>query len=229
MDAFGTIVEPNPPWLEMREVCFREAIHGTGLDYLDFMPVYDEERKRDHERAPGDWREFDFVDRFRRTFRRLGVADVEAWASEAAHRYHVFQGRLIVPLQDARAGLEELSKLGPLCLVSNYPNGPTLVDALRRHKLAGYFRGFVVSADIGWLKPHPEPFRLAAKRLGGDPHEAVVIGNDAHDDLLGAKAVGARCVLVGYPRGTVHPVPEGALGFAGDLVEAAAILRDKLR
>lgn len=228
VDAFGTIVEPRPPWLEMREVCFREAIDGTGLDYLRFQAAYSEERRHDHERPPGDWREFDFVDRFRRTYRRLGLGDAETWARTSAERYHEFQARLVAPLADAQEGLAALARLGPLALVSNYPHGPTLVSALERLGLASYFRAHVVSADIGWLKPHAAPFLEAAKRLGGDPHECVVVGNDPHDDLGGARALHMRCVLVAYPRGIAHPVPEGALGVAGDLPEAAMILRDFL-
>jgi 4-nitrophenyl phosphatase len=45
-------------------------------------------------------------------------------------------------------------------------------------------------------KPEPHLFELAAEAVGRAPHEAVVIGDGIGTDLAGAKAIGARCVLM---------------------------------
>jgi HAD superfamily hydrolase (TIGR01458 family) len=45
-------------------------------------------------------------------------------------------------------------------------------------------------------KPDPEFFHLALKDLGCSPEEAVMIGDDVHDDVCGAVAAGLRGILV---------------------------------
>jgi 4-nitrophenyl phosphatase len=45
-------------------------------------------------------------------------------------------------------------------------------------------------------KPEPHLFELAAEAVGRTPAEAVVIGDGIGTDLAGAKAIGARCVLM---------------------------------
>lgn len=45
-------------------------------------------------------------------------------------------------------------------------------------------------------KPSPEFFRLALETVGGTPARALVVGDDLDADVAGARAVGARSVLV---------------------------------
>ncbi len=52
----------------------------------------------------------------------------------------------------------------------------------------------VVPVSIG--KPAPLLLEEAAKAVGVDPREAVMIGDGIRTDLLAAQAVGARCVLM---------------------------------
>jgi 4-nitrophenyl phosphatase len=52
----------------------------------------------------------------------------------------------------------------------------------------------VTPVSIG--KPAPLLLEEAARVVGADPREAVMIGDGIHTDLLAARAVGARCVLM---------------------------------
>jgi 4-nitrophenyl phosphatase len=52
----------------------------------------------------------------------------------------------------------------------------------------------VTPLSIG--KPEPYLFESAAEAVGRTPAEAIVIGDGIVTDLAGAKAIGARCVLM---------------------------------
>jgi FMN phosphatase YigB (HAD superfamily) len=79
-------------------------------------------------------------------------------------------------------------KLG---LVSNREFGLDLFAAdLAQLGVADYFDAVVISADVGFAKPHPEPFRTAMRKLAVVAGEAVMAGNDPVADVGGAKALG---------------------------------------
>lgn len=66
--------------------------------------------------------------------------------------------------------------------------------------------GAVVCGDTTpWPKPHPEPLRLAARRLGVDPQACVYVGDDERDIVAG-RAAGMFTVAARY----------GYLGASGD-------------
>ena len=53
-----------------------------------------------------------------------------------------------------------------------------------------------ISARVGWQKPEPEIFRRALVDAGTEPAEAVHVGDSYSGDVLGARAVGVRPVLI---------------------------------
>lgn len=53
---------------------------------------------------------------------------------------------------------------------------------------------YLVPAPIG--KPFPFGFRMGAKRLGVEPAECVMIGDQLFTDVRGAKRAGMRAILV---------------------------------
>ena len=65
---------------------------------------------------------------------------------------------------------------------------------LGRTPFAAYFSEVIISVEAGVGKPDPELFRLAAKRMGVDPCDAVMVGDSLERDVAGAKAAGMRAV-----------------------------------
>jgi HAD superfamily hydrolase (TIGR01509 family) len=82
-------------------------------------------------------------------------------------------------------------KLG---IVSNWP--ATLDNALRRSGLRDYFPVVVGSGNVGYAKPHPQIFKIAADRLGVKTDEALYIGDSIEYDVAGALAAGMDVVLL---------------------------------
>jgi len=54
----------------------------------------------------------------------------------------------------------------------------------------------VTSFEVGYDKPRPEIFQLALDKAGVKADEAVYIGDQYDQDILGARAVGMKAVLI---------------------------------
>jgi HAD superfamily hydrolase (TIGR01509 family) len=66
----------------------------------------------------------------------------------------------------------------------------------------------IFSGDAGLWKPSPAIFARALDRLGVGPAEAVFVGDNPREDILGAQAAGMRAIWVRsqeFPLGDVRP------------------------
>jgi putative hydrolase of the HAD superfamily len=54
----------------------------------------------------------------------------------------------------------------------------------------------VSSSDHGFMKPHPSIFRAALEQMGVAPGAAVMVGDSLPQDVLGAREVGMRGILL---------------------------------
>ncbi|MFD4117356.1 HAD family hydrolase [Streptomyces niveus] len=73
-----------------------------------------------------------------------------------------------------------------------------------------YFTLYVSAEEVPHGKPEPDVFLEAARRLGADPADCVVL-EDAAPGVLAARAAGMRCVAVPYVAGTADdPAFRGA-------------------
>ena len=82
-------------------------------------------------------------------------------------------------------------KLG---IISNWP--ATLETTLQRSGLRDYFSVVVGSGTVGYSKPHPQIFKIAAERMAIDPGDALYIGDSLEHDVAGARAAGMDVVLL---------------------------------
>jgi putative hydrolase of the HAD superfamily len=64
--------------------------------------------------------------------------------------------------------------------------------------LQHYFDAVVTFDDTGVKKPDPKPFQTALDHLKLKPDEAIMIGDWAERDMVGAKAVGLKTVFARY-------------------------------
>lgn len=64
--------------------------------------------------------------------------------------------------------------------------------------LQHYFDAVVTFDDTGVKKPDPKPFQAALDKLKLKPEEAIMIGDWAERDMVGAKAVGLKTVFARY-------------------------------
>ena len=80
---------------------------------------------------------------------------------------------------------------------------------MARHGLFERVDASVFCGDVGWRKPNPAPFQRALELIHVAPADAIFVGDDALWDLIGARNVGLRPVLL---RPSV-PVSDGCVGI----------------
>jgi putative hydrolase of the HAD superfamily len=100
-----------------------------------------------------------------------------------------------VRLPEAPGALEALRGLGLRLAVVSNSNG-TVARLLEGLGLARWLDAIVDSTIVGFEKPDPRIFHHAAAALGVAPAETVHVGDLYSIDVLGARAAGARAILL---------------------------------
>ena len=115
-------------------------------------------------------------------------------------------------IDGAREALTTLHDLGyKIALVADGTK-QSFDNIYDEQKLQYCFDAKAISGEIGHEKPHESMFRTAMDALGltdDDKYRIVMIGNNIKRDIIGAKRMGIRSVLLTYsPR--YNMVPENA-------------------
>jgi len=87
--------------------------------------------------------------------------------------------------------------------------------------LDGLISAAISSAELGYMKPHPQIFRAALDVTGVHPREAVMVGDSLAHDVQGARGVGMHGVLIA--RGNV-PVVDDDVTVIQSLAELTTVL-----
>lgn len=119
--------------------------------------------------------------------------------------------------------LIELAKRGlKLGVVSDAPRKQVWLR-LCELNLHHIFHAVITFDDTGEKKPSPAPFAKALSLLGVDPSEAIMVGDWAERDVIGARKIGMKTVFAKYGNlfGTVH---SGADYEIDDIIELLEIV-----
>jgi putative hydrolase of the HAD superfamily len=81
-----------------------------------------------------------------------------------------------------------------LCVISNFVWGGT--ELLHDLELARHFEGLVISARVGFQKPHRGIFEKALEMMHADPSRSMHVGDSYNADVKGARRVGIEPVLM---------------------------------
>ncbi len=130
----------------------------------------------------------------------------------------------LVPYSHVYITLYELLKMGmKLAVISDAPAKEAWLRLtyLNMHHI---FDVVVTFDDTSERKPHPAPFTLALNRLGIEPNEALMVGDWAERDIIGAKQVGMKTVFARYGD-TFNTVASGGDYEANDIQELIDFVR----
>jgi HAD superfamily hydrolase (TIGR01549 family) len=127
--------------------------------------------------------------RFERLLGPYGVGAVEAGRIAGQHYGHYQQLRR--PLPGALALLQALRPHYRIGVVTNNRLAEQ-EEKLRHLGMRDYVDALVTSEEVGLPKPHPRIFEVALERLGAQPAETVMVGDNWQADVVGALAVGIR-------------------------------------
>ena len=129
----------------------------------------------------------------------------------------------LVPYPHVNLTLVELIKRGvKLAVVSDAPGREAWLRLcyLNFHHM---FDAVVTFEDTGERKPGPAPFRKALELLNLQPSEAVMVGDWAERDIVGAAAVGMTTVFARYGD-TFGTVNSNAKYEINDIAELLAVI-----
>jgi putative hydrolase of the HAD superfamily len=184
LDALGTLVSLEPPWLSLRARIPAEVSDERLKRALRAEMAY----YRDHAHEARD--EGSLAELRERcagiVSDRLGI-EVRAAELVDAIRFDAYP--------DALPALSELRERGlSLVAVSNWDCSLPVV--LERCGLGELLDGAVSSAAAGARKPDPAIFEPALELAGCAPEEALHVGDTPEEDVEGARAAGIRPLLI---------------------------------
>jgi putative hydrolase of the HAD superfamily len=183
LDALGTLIELDPPWVHLAEALDIDPGDRVVEAVRAEMRYY---RAHSHEgRDPASLAEL--RDRCAKVLSRALGREVSVETMMAAIRFR--------PYEDAAPALADLGSLGlRLVCVSNWDC--SLPAVLAGCGLEGALDGVVTSAEAGARKPDPAIFRFALRVAGCSAAEAVHVGDTPEEDVAGARAAGIRALLL---------------------------------
>jgi len=137
---------------------------------------------------------------------------------DPADEREMYTWETITPMDGVAELMPRLAQQFMCAVVSNASasNAETMKLAFERVGLAQYFDAFMTSKELGARKPQAEFFARALERLGVDAGDAVMVGNDYEKDIVSAKAVGLRTVLIAAAQGD-YPCADYVVSAFGEL------------
>ncbi len=199
-DVGNTLLRPEPSVSEVCRQVLADAGHAIPLSDIERqMPLVDafyEDAYRaddtfwtDEERTLQVW-----VGMYSLLCRRLGIEqDAEVLAMSVYDEFG--DPSRWMAYEDVLPAFSRLRERGlSLGVISNWDR--RLERILTGLGLGEMLDSVVSSACVGLHKPDPRIFEHACEQLGVSPEEAVHVGDHHYADVLGARAVGMRPVLI---------------------------------
>ena len=184
LDALGTLVELEPPWISLRDMVPAEISDEQLVEALKAEMAYYKEHAHEgrDDASLAELRERCAA----LVSRKLGL-DVGVDELVAAIRFSAYP--------DATPALGGLRDRGlRLVVVSNWDC--SLPRVLEGCGLGGLLDGTITSAESGSRKPDPAIFAQALELAGCEAGEALHVGDTAEEDVAGARAAGIRPLLI---------------------------------
>lgn len=85
--------------------------------------------------------------------------------------------------------------------------------------LTGYFDNTITSEIASSQKPHPDIFHFAFRQSNASPETSLMIGDDQHSDIYGAKEVNMDQVLFNPEKRDVHQTPTYEINKIEQLID----------
>ena len=126
------------------------------------------------------------------------------------------------PFPDVADGLRRLEQRFDLVALSN--GNPWFLDHLVRNRIKYDFHDVISVEVAGAFKPHPGVYRSAARLLGLEPGEIIMVSSNSFD-VMGARTCGLRGIfvnreLVPYEDTDAQYLPDLEVADFGEMADA---------
>lgn len=184
IDALGTLVDLEPPWVGLRPLVPEE------ISDQDLVGAVKAEM--------GYYREHASEGRDAESLAELRDRCATVLSDQLGHEItadQLVEAIRFSPFPDAQSALEGLRdrEIRIICL-SNWD--VSLGEVLDRCGLMSLLDDVVSSAQAGSSKPSPDPFLLALELAGCEADQAIHVGDTLEEDVVGAQGVGVRPLLL---------------------------------
>lgn len=198
IDALGTLVDLEPPWVGLRPLVPEEIsdqdLVGSVKAEMDY------------------YREHASEGRDAESLAELRDRCATVLSEQLGHEItsdQLVEAIRFAPFADAQSALEGLRdrEIRIICL-SNWD--VSLAEVLDRCGLMSLLDDVVSSAQAGSSKPSPDPFLLALELAGCEADQAIHVGDTLEEDVVGAQGVGVRPLLLDRDSSVLDSeLPEG--------------------
>jgi putative hydrolase of the HAD superfamily len=200
-DAFDTVIHINTARLPVIRVDGQDvpttatAVYEVyqdlfgKLDFDVFYRAFSQSLTRVTATRRADLREVVSQQRFKIMMELLGHPEPERTDATAekitrAHMRQLQESFEVRP--ETLKVLDWAKKNYRTAMISNFAYAPALYESLDHFKIRSAFEQIIVSAEVGWCKPHRIIFDHAFERMRLDPKEALFIGDQMYVDVYGA-------------------------------------------
>lgn len=201
-DLYGTLADihtdekKNELWEGLAAALNENDAQALRSEYLALCDELS--KKRAHR-----FEEFDLLYVFEKMLGFRGISKDKA--PELARKFRVLSRERLRLFPCVKEMLAELKQSGAgVYLVSNAQSCFTR-DELDELEISGMFDGIVISSEVGVKKPHSEIFDIALAKFSLCKDDCVYVGNDLHDDVLGANAYGMITVYIETEQSGKYP------------------------
>ena len=192
-DLYGTLADIKTDE-EMRSLWLGFAWLLGESDFEKIKEEYHAICKRKAEEREHDFVEFDLLTVFEEMVENRGADKQKAKA--LAREFRLLSRQKLRAFPYVAELLKGLNERGAgVYLVSNAQSCFTR-DEIDELGLTELFDGILISSEAGVKKPHRAIFDKAAELFGIELSSCFYVGNDLHDDVLGAQGAGIRTVYI---------------------------------
>ncbi len=135
---------------------------------------------------------------FEKLLLKFGIKVQETEKEEFVKVYYDYHIEYMEPFPDAIPTLEKIRNefdghVGVISDIVDY----LIHGILEKYDLYRFFDSITTSESVGVGKPNPLIFHTAFEKAGVSAEDSIYIGNSPRHDVLGAKGVGMKVILVG--------------------------------
>ncbi len=210
-DAFDTVIHINNSKLPTVPIDGREvpttapAVHEAytelfgEIDFDVFYRAFSQSFTQVTNLRRVDLKEILSQQRFKMMLEMLGHCEADATdaALERITKAHMGQLQQSFEVRpETFRVLEWAQKQYRTAMISNFAYAPALYESLDQFGIRSAFETIVVSAEVGWCKPHRVIFDHTLQKMSIRPDEALFIGDQLYVDVYGALNCGMHVAWI---------------------------------
>ena len=151
--------------------------------------------------------------------KKLGIPE-----SEILKRRNIIYRGLMKKARERKGAISLVKKLRKnfkVCVATSSKRNEVLI-VLKNAKFSGLFKKIVTGSNVKRLKPYPDVYLFAAKKINAKPSECIAI-EDTEVGVAAAKTAGMKCIAVPHAFSKKQD-----FSLADKVVKSLSVIDDKL-